>query len=238
MTASCPCHLTSPDVPSTSIVLPRFASLGLLLHPGHLQFWALAYPNLDGVAQFLEPPTGWDECSPYVHLLAEERLASLFRKNFWRRNEQLLVEGTPAKELHVVAQGDVSIILGGKVQGLSGLEYLGFRLFWNCNSRQLDIWAWSTITIGPCALYFQTNPLWISWDKLTVPLGISMYHLCVSALACHSLFSLVLCWEMLGHVGKAWECEVECKRCSHALWHHAVALALTRHAWKEWSSDV
>ena len=44
-----------------------------------------------------------------------ERLASLFSKKFWRRNEQLLVEGTPAKELHVVAQGDVSIILGGKV---------------------------------------------------------------------------------------------------------------------------
>ena len=52
-------------------------------------------------------------------ILSQERLASLFRKKFWRRNEQLLVEGTPAKELHVVAQGDVSIILGGKV-GLRG----------------------------------------------------------------------------------------------------------------------
>ena len=48
---------------------------------------------------------------------AKERLASLFSKKFWRRNEQLLVEGTPAKELHVVAQGDVSIILGGKAPG-------------------------------------------------------------------------------------------------------------------------
>ena len=34
-----------------------------------------------------------------------ERLASFFSKKFWRRNEQLLVEGTPAKELHVVQQG-------------------------------------------------------------------------------------------------------------------------------------
>lgn len=48
---------------------------------------------------------------------SKERLASLFSKKFWRRNEQLLVEGTPAKELHVVAQGDVSIILGGKAPG-------------------------------------------------------------------------------------------------------------------------
>ena len=65
---------------------------------------------------------GWDGRSPCVHpLAAQERLASLFRKKFWRRNEQLLVEGTPAKELHVVAQGDVSIILGGKVQRLEDL---------------------------------------------------------------------------------------------------------------------
>eukprot|EP00438_Fugacium_kawagutii_P032269 Skav209900 [mRNA] locus=scaffold2642:418051:456034:- [translate_table: standard] len=45
---------------------------------------------------------------------AVERLASLFRKKYWRRNEQLLVEGTPAQELHVVAQGDVLNKVGPK----------------------------------------------------------------------------------------------------------------------------
>lgn len=64
-----------------------------------------------------------------------ERLASLFRKKFWRRNEQLLVEGTPAKELHVVAQGDVSIILGGKVLNKVGPKsILGERSVLNSGS--------------------------------------------------------------------------------------------------------
>jgi len=44
-----------------------------------------------------------------------ERLISLFSKKFWRRNEQLLIEGKPAKAMHVVLQGDVNIIIGGKV---------------------------------------------------------------------------------------------------------------------------
>lgn len=66
-----------------------------------------------------------------------ERLASLFRKKFWRRNEQLLVEGTPAKELHVVAQGDVSIILGGKVLNKVGPKsILGERSVLNSGSGE------------------------------------------------------------------------------------------------------
>jgi len=44
-----------------------------------------------------------------------ERLIALFQKKFWRKNEPLLTEGKPAKAMHVVLQGDVNIIIGGKV---------------------------------------------------------------------------------------------------------------------------
>lgn len=92
--------------------------------------------------------------------LAKERLASLFSKKFWRRNEQLLVEGTPAKELHVVAQGDVSIILGGKACG-----GLFFFLFWPLDRNFLTHFlfrAFSWIN-DPCTKLFACSNLQWCW---------------------------------------------------------------------------
>mmetsp|Transcript_53383 Transcript_53383/g.127700 ORF Transcript_53383/g.127700 Transcript_53383/m.127700 type:complete len:1270 (+) Transcript_53383:42-3851(+) len=64
-----------------------------------------------------------------------ERLISLFSKKFWRRNEQLLVEGKPAKAMHVVLQGDVNIIIGEKVLNKLGPKcILGERSVLNSGS--------------------------------------------------------------------------------------------------------